>query len=109
MGGYLRSGTLYHDNHLDVDQIRHLFAKSEKGGNSVSGKAVVDLEGVRVVRLNPTLEPNYFNFMGKYEHVGKMLKTNPLLMDLNPRPLPKILDPPLKGHNQQTIPTPKPR
>ena len=26
---------------------------------------VADLEGVRVVRLNPPLEANYFNFMGK--------------------------------------------
>ena len=26
---------------------------------------VADLEGVRVVRLNPQLEANYFNFMGK--------------------------------------------
>ena len=28
--------------------------------------AVVDLEGVRVGRLNPLLRPNYFNFMGKF-------------------------------------------
>ena len=27
---------------------------------------VADLEGVRVVRLNPPLAPNYFNFMGKF-------------------------------------------
>ena len=27
---------------------------------------VVDLEGVRVVRLNPTVGPNYINFMGKF-------------------------------------------
>ena len=27
---------------------------------------VADLEGVRVVRLNPPLGPNYFSFMGKF-------------------------------------------
>ena len=31
-----------------------------------SKPAVADLEGVRVVRLNPPLGPNYFNFMGKF-------------------------------------------
>ena len=44
--------------------------------------SVVDLE---VVRLNPPLGTNYFNFMGKFiKKSGKMLKTNPLLMDFNP-------------------------
>ena len=39
---------------------------------------VADLEGVRVVRLNPPLEPNYFNFIGKFmKKIDKMLKTNP--------------------------------
>ena len=46
---------------------------------------VADLEGVRVVHLKPPLGPNYFNFMGKFtKKSGKMLKTNPLLIDLNP-------------------------
>ena len=47
--------------------------------------SVADLVGVRVVRLNPPpLEPNYFNFMGKFtKNLGQYLKTNPLLMDLN--------------------------
>ena len=27
---------------------------------------VADLEGVRVVLLNPSLGPNYFSFMGKF-------------------------------------------
>ena len=37
-----------------------------------------------------------FQFDGViYEKSGKMLKTNPRLMDLKPPPHPKILDPPL--------------
>ena len=64
--------------------------------------SVADLEGVRVVRLNPPLRPDLFSFMGKFikkkkkkkkKKSGKMLKTKPLLIDLNP--LPEILDPPL--------------
>ena len=42
---------------VQVPQWRHL---KETFG------AVADLEGVRVVRLNPPLGPNYFNFMGKF-------------------------------------------
>ena len=47
---------------------------------------VADLEGVQVVRLNPPLGPNYFSFMGKFmnNQVIKLLKMNPLFMDLNP-------------------------
>ena len=46
---------------------------------------VADLEGVRVVRLNPPSGTKLFQFHGEiYEKSGKMLKTNPLLMDLNP-------------------------
>ena len=46
----------------------------------------MDLERFPVVHLNPSLGPNYiFKFHGEiYEKSGKMLKTNPLLMDLNP-------------------------
>ena len=31
-----------------------------------SSPEVADLVGVRVVRLNPPLGPNYFNFMAKF-------------------------------------------
>ena len=35
-------------------------------GSMKSLQPVADLEGVRGVRLNPPLGPNYFNFMGKF-------------------------------------------
>ena len=62
-----------------IDFIRHSVLPLIQCGYSVA-----DLEGVRVVRLNPPLGPNYFNFMGKFMNLGKMLKTNPLLINLNP-------------------------
>ena len=34
---------------------------------NITGTAVVDLEGVRRVQLNPSLSPNYFIFMGNFE------------------------------------------
>ena len=67
-----------------VEQVGHMIdAKTEL---TLPGYSVAGLEGVRVVCLNPLLGPNYFNqFHGKmYEKTGKMLKTYPLLMDLNP-------------------------
>ena len=46
--------------------------------------------------LEPPSGTKLFHFHGEfYEKLGKMLKTNPLLMDLNP--LPEILDPPLQS------------
>ena len=47
--------------------------------------AVVDLEGVQEVRLNPPSGTKLFKFHEEmYEKPGKKLKTYPLLMDLNP-------------------------
>ena len=44
---------------------------------------MADLKGVPVVCLNLSLGPKYF--MGKFmKKSGKLLKTNPLLMDLSP-------------------------
>ena len=53
---------------------------------SLLALTVTDLEGIRVVRLNPPESgTKLFQFHGGiFEKSGKILKTNPLLMDLNP-------------------------
>ena len=44
-----------------------------------AGAAVADLEGVRGVRSNPPLGPNYFKFMGKLKKIQvKCSKRTPL-------------------------------
>ena len=46
----------------------YIVIKVKSGGtifSLLSGTSVADLEGVRVVRLNPPLGPNYLNFIGE--------------------------------------------
>ena len=48
-------------------------------------RSVADLEGGSGGSLEPPFGSKLFQFHGEmYEKSGKMLKTNPLLMDLNP-------------------------
>ena len=56
--------------------------------------SVVGFRGGSGGSLEPPSGTKLFHFHGEiYENSGKMLKTNSVLVDLNP--LPEILDPPL--------------
>ena len=46
--------------------IDHSDTSCIRGSKTALIRSVADLEGVRVVRLNPPLGPNYFNFIRKW-------------------------------------------
>ena len=65
--------------------------------NGLTPWAVEDLEGVRVDRLNPPLEPNYFTFMGKFMKNLLNDENNPPFDGFEP-PFQKSWIRPCKGH-----------